>query len=156
MVNIGEKIPFTNVRYQFEDKMNVKFEMAESFQHGRNLIYFFPAAFTGVCTASSCQLRNDIKEFEQLNANLFGISTDSPFVLREFAKSNELNYPLLSDWNREAIDSFGVRDDLFAGGLRGFAKRSLFLIEDGVIKFKWVAENPGNYPPFDEVIKMLN
>ena len=58
---------------------------------------------------------------------------------------------MLSDWQKEAIDAFGVRDDDFGASLGCIAKRSMFLIKDRKIAYKWVGEHPGVYPPFDEL-----
>ena len=66
-----------------------------------------------------------------------------------------LTYPLLSDWNKEGIQAFQIEDNNFGRGLVGFAKRSLFVIKDKVITYKWVAENPGEYPPFSDLKGIL-
>ena len=70
-------------------------------------------------------------------------------------KQNELNYPLLSDFNKELISKFGIVDDDFVG-FKGVAKRSLFLVKDKKIAYKWVADVPTDYPPFDDLKEALN
>lgn len=155
MVEIGDLAPNAKVKMTTNDQVNAEVNLHDLYGEKNTVLYFFPAAFTGVCTKSSCQLRDDLKEFEELNANIYGLSTDMPFSQKVFREQNNINYPLLSDWNKEAIKSFGSIDDSFAGGLMGVAKRSLFLISENKIKFKWIAETPGTYPPFDELKQIL-
>ena len=64
------------------------------------IFYFFPAAFTGVCTKSSCALNDDIKEFEKFECQIYGISVDLPFSLVSFMNKNNISYPLISDFNK--------------------------------------------------------
>ena len=114
------------------------------------IFYFFPAAFTGVCTKSSCALNDDIKEFEKFECQIYGISVDLPFSLVSFMKKNNISYPLISDFNKEMIISFQIKDNSFYN-LNGVAKRSIFVIHNGKITYEWIAENPGIYPPFDDL-----
>ena len=154
MVNIGDTAPSAIGRQTFQDDVNSEFHLDEAYEKGMTILYFFPAAFTGVCTRSSCELRDDLAEFSELGAKIYGISTDMPFSHNVFAEMNNINYPLLSDWNKDIIEAYGIRDDNF-GGMRGVAKRSLFLINDKKIVFKWIGEHPGKYPPFDELKQQL-
>lgn len=154
MVTIGDIAPSVTGRLTYQDQINSEFQLKEAFNEGMTVLYFFPAAFTGVCTKSSCELRDDLTEFKELGTSIYGISADMPFSHKIFAEKNNINYPLISDWNREIIDAYGVRDDNF-GGLKGVPKRSLFLISDGKITFKWIAEHPGRYPPFDDLKQQL-
>lgn len=151
MVEVNSDAPSVKLKLVDQDRTNHDFELKDAYSKGSTVLYFFPAAFTGVCTKSSCELSNDLKQFSDMNTQIFGLSTDSPFTLKKFREENQLNYPLLSDWNREAIKAFEIVDDNFAGGLKGVAKRSLFAIKNGKITFQWIAETPGNYPPFEEL-----
>ena len=156
MVELGDTAPTAAVwRTNPDGEAEKQFELKNAYADGATVLYFFPAAFTGVCTSSSCDLRDQFKDFAELNAKLFGVSVDLPFSQGVFMKQNELNYPLLSDFNKELIEKFGVMDENFVG-FKGAAKRSLFLIKDGKIAFKWVANVPSDYPPFDELKSVLN
>ncbi len=154
MVNIGDNAPAVKLKLTDKDRINEEFDLADAYKQGKTVLYFFPAAFTGVCTESACQLRNDLDEFAKLDAHIYSVSVDMPFTHKKFVELNDLNYPVLSDFNKEAINAFDIVDNSFAG-FRGVSKRSLFLIDDGIIKYKWVAESPGNFPPFDELKKVL-
>lgn len=115
------------------------------------VLAFFPGAFTSVCTKEMCTFRDSMARFNQVNAQVLGISVDSPFSQKAFAEANNLNFPLLSDFNKEAIKAYGVvLSDL--RGLRELAQRAVFVLDrDGVVRYKWVAEVPSQEPPYEEV-----
>ena len=116
------------------------------------VLAFFPAAFTGVCTKEMCRFRDDLGRFSSLRAQVVGISADTPFVQAEFARQNNLTFPLLSDFNHQAMKAYGVYDDNFIGLLDGIAKRSVFVLDrTGKVVYAWVSDNPGVEPPYDEV-----
>lgn len=117
------------------------------------VLAFFPGAFTGVCTTEMCQFRDRAQAFNDLNAQVYGISVDGPFAQKKWADDNNLNFPLLSDFNRQAITAYGVALPNLAG-LQGYtvAQRAIFIIDpQGTIRYKWVAESPLNEPDYDEV-----
>ncbi len=150
MVEINDPAPTAKLWKTTSDGFDREFDLKDAYDEGITVLYFFPAAFTGVCTESNCQLRDDMDEFAALDAKLFGVSVDLPFSQQKFHELNNLNYPLLSDFNKVLIEGFGIVDNNFAG-FKGVAKRSLFGVKDGKVIYKWVAESPGNFPPFDEL-----
>lgn len=125
---------------------------------GKNVVLaFYPGAFTGVCTKEMCNFRDSLAKFSNLNAQVIGISVDAPFSNKAFADQNKLNFPLLSDFNRQVVRIYDVYHDNFAG-LVGYtaAKRSVFVLDkQGVVRHKWVSENPGVEPNYDEVLKAV-
>lgn len=151
-VNIGQKAPdFTLVD---SDKNPHKL----SDYKGKNVVLlFFPAAFTGVCTKEMCQTRDEIALYNNMNATVFGISVDLPFSLGKFKELNNINFTLLSDFNKEAINAFGVSYEEWIVGLKGVAKRSSFVIDkEGNVQFAQVLEKAGDYPDFEGVKKALS
>lgn len=117
------------------------------------VLAFFPAAFTGVCEKEMCSFRDSLAALNDLNATVLGVSVDAPFSNAAFAEKNQLNFPLLSDYNREAVKAFGITHDDFAG-MPGYtaAKRSVFVIDPaGKITYAWVGPNPGVEPNYEEV-----
>jgi peroxiredoxin len=129
----------------------------ESFKGKRLVIAFVPGAFTSVCTKEMCTLRDGITEFNDLDAQVVGVSVDPPFSLAAWGEQNGITFPLLSDYAREAVRAFGVGHDDFAG-LPGYtaAKRSVFVLDrDGTVRYAWVAPNPGVEPNYDEVRKAV-
>jgi glutaredoxin-dependent peroxiredoxin len=131
------------------DKMAVRL----SEQKGNNvLLLFFPFAFSSVCTAELCSMRDSLKTYEQLNANIFGISVDSLYSLKKFKEEQHLNFPLLSDFNKEASIAYDCLYENFSYGMRGVSKRSAFIIDmDGIVQYAEVLENAGTQPDFEAI-----
>lgn len=121
------------------------------------VLAFFPGAYTGVCDTEMCSFRDNMDSFNNLNATVFGISVDSPWANGAFSKEYSLNFELLSDYNRDVIKQYDVTFEGL-GGLEGYesSNRAVIIIDsEGVIKYKWVAENPGIEPNYDEVINTI-
>ena len=117
------------------------------------VLAFFPAAFTGVCEKELCTFRDALASFNELSAKVFGVAVDAPFANAAFAEKNGLNFEVLSDYSRSAVKAYDIAHDDFAG-LDGYtaAKRSVFVIDgEGVIRYRWVAPNPGVEPDYDAV-----
>ena len=115
------------------------------------VILFFPLSFSSVCSDEFCTIRDDWKAWTDLNAKVYGISVDSPFVTQKFRELENLPFPLLSDFNREVATQFdALHEDLF--GLKGVAKRSAFVIDrEGTIVYASVSEDPGVMVDFDAI-----
>jgi peroxiredoxin len=125
---------------------------------GKNVVLaFFPGAFTGTCTTEMCALRDRMNRFNSLNAQVLGISVDPPFSQKVWAENNGLNFPVLSDFNRQAVNLYGIPlQDL--AGMEGYvaAKRAVFVLDKGgVVRYKWEAPAPGNEPLYDEIEEAL-
>jgi peroxiredoxin len=121
-------------------------------QRGSNvLLLFFPFAFSSVCTSEMCSMRDHLKTYEELNAKTFGISVDSLYSLKKF-KEDQLNFPLLSDFNKEVSKAFGCLYDTFSYGMKGVSKRSAFIInKDGIVQYAEVLENSAEQPDFEAI-----
>ena len=126
---------------------------------GKNVVLaFYPGAFTGVCTTEMCTFRDRFDSLNSMNAQVIGVSVDGIFAQKAFSDANNLNFPLLSDFNRETVEAYGVALPNFAG-MEGYtaSERAVFVIDkDGVIRFKWVGENPGVEPDYDEVQRQVD
>ncbi len=122
------------------------------FKGKKVVILFFPMAFTSVCTAELCQTRDDIAYYSGLNAEVLGISVDSPFTLKKFKEEQNLPFHLLSDFNKTASKTYGSFYQHWILGLDGVSKRSAFVInEAGEIVYAEVLENAGNTPNFEAI-----
>ncbi len=123
------------------------------FRGGKVVLVFFPGAFTGVCTAEMCAFRDALANFNDLGAKVVGICVDSPFANGVFVAQNSLNFPILSDYKRSAVDAYGIAFDNFAG-MDGYvaANRAVFVVDaDGTVTYEWYAPNLGTEPNYDEV-----
>ena len=120
------------------------------------LLLFFPLAFTGVCTKELCSVRDNIAAYNNINAKVLGISVDSPQTLARFKEEQHLNFPLLSDFNKEASEAYGCIYDSFIGWMKGVSKRSAFIIDkEGTIQYAEVLENAGELPNFEKINEKL-
>lgn len=154
MVELGERAPvFALPATDGEEITEVKLE--EELGKGNVVLAFFPLAFSPVCTEELCEFRDSMAAFNALDAKVFGISVDSPFALKEFARQNGLQFVLLSDFNKEVSQAYGVLHEELMG-LRGVAKRSVFIIDkDGIVRYKWVSDDPTVKPDLREVAQAL-
>ena len=152
MSNLNETAPNFNL------KNTEKNDIALSSYKGKTVVLaFYPGAFTGVCDTEMCSLRDSMSSFNDLNATVLGISVDSPWANAEFAKKYEINFNLLSDYNRDVSKAY---DMIFngLGGLEGYecSNRGVLIIDgEGLIQYRWVAENPGVEPNYSEIIEKV-
>lgn len=127
------------------------------FLRKKTVLVFYPGAFTGVCTKELCTIRDSLAAFGTLDAQVVGVSVDSPFANRGFAEANKLSFPLLSDFTRAVSKQYaGLVEDF--SGLKGYtaAKRSVFILDaQGVVQYAWITDDPGVEPPYEEVKKAL-
>ena len=121
------------------------------------VIHFFPLAFTGTCTTQLCTMRDSFGYYEGMNAAVVGISIDSPFTLAKFKEVESYQFPLLSDFNKEASQAYGAFYDEFVFNLKGVSKRAAFVIdEEGKVSYAEVLENAGDLPNFEEIRKVVS
>jgi len=146
-LKVGDPVPHAQV---FDRELN-PVDLA-TYGRGRPLvILFFPGSFTSVCEKELCTFRDQMRLYNEVGAEVVGISVDTPFCQAAFAEKNGITYPLLSDFNKEAIRAFGVVLPELKG-LKELAQRAAFVVDgEGVVRWAWVAENPGLEPPYDEV-----
>ena len=125
---------------------------------GKNLVVlFFPMAFTSVCTTELCSMRDTLGDYNKMNADVVAISVDSPFTLDKFKQEQNLNFPLPSDFNKEASAAYGSMYENFVFGLKGVSKRSAFVIDkNGIVQYAEVLENAGEVPDFKAVQHALS
>jgi peroxiredoxin len=121
------------------------------------VLAFYPGAFTGVCTKELCTFRDSLSALGSLNAQVVGISVDSPYANKAFADQNKITFPLLSDHSREVSRKYaGVYEDF--GGISGYsaAKRAIYVLDPkGSVRYSWITENPGVEPDYEAIKKAL-
>lgn len=89
------------------------------------VILFFPLAFTRTCTTELCSMRDELGWYQALNARILAISVDSPQTLAAFKQSQQYNFPLLSDFNKEMIRAYGTIYEEFGLGMRELQSEAL-------------------------------
>jgi len=149
-VDVGSKAPdFTLMNH---DRQPVTL----SAQRGHPVVLaFFPAAFSSVCQKELCTFRDELAKLNQAQAQVYGISVDTFFALKAFHAEQKLNFPLLSDFNKQVIRDYGVfNEDMI--GLKGIAKRAVFVIDaDGVVRYRQVLEDARQEPDYERVLSKI-
>ncbi|MFL2962165.1 MAG: redoxin domain-containing protein [Candidatus Poseidoniaceae archaeon] len=149
MVKIGDTAP------AFTLKNTGKSDVTLADYIGQTVVLaFYPGAFTGVCDKEMCAFQDNLAKLNDSNSTVLGISVDSPWANAEFARKYNLEFDLLSDLDREVVNSY---DAAFVGlgGIDGYvcANRVVIVIDKaGVVQHRWVAENPGVEPDYDAVV----
>ena len=130
-----------------------KEQVSLSSYRGKNVILvFYPAAFTGVCKAEVCSFQNAIQRLNNANAEVIGISADSPFANQAFKEANGLQFPLLTDLNLETIKKYDVLfNDFGIPGLTRSERATFILDANGVIQYVQVTPKPSVEPNYDEI-----
>jgi glutaredoxin-dependent peroxiredoxin len=125
-------------------------------QRGRPVVLaFFPAAFSSVCTKELCTFRDSLGRLNEANAQVYGISVDTFFTLKAFHDQQQFAFPLLSDFNKQAIREYGVFNEDMVG-LKGLAKRAVFVIDrDGVIRHREILDDARREPDYGRVFAAL-
>jgi peroxiredoxin len=151
-VNKGDKAP------TFKLVSSERKEVSLDDYKGKNVVLlFFPMAFTSVCTTELCSMRDNLADYNQLNTEVVGISVDSPFTLNKFKLEQNLNFPLLSDFNKEASPAYGAFYENFMLGLKGVSKRAAFVVDkSGIVQYAQVLENAGDLPDFNAIKQTIS
>jgi len=150
-IEIGQQAPDFTLYDSAKNKITL------SDQRGQNvLLLFFPLAFTSTCTAELCSVRDNISFYSNVNAKVFGISVDSLHTLAKYKAEQNLNFSLLSDFNKEVSTAYGSIYEIFSYNMKGVSKRSAFVIDKiGVTRYAEVLENASEQPNFKNIALIL-
>lgn len=151
MIRVGDRAP----TFSLAAAPGEFVDLADHLGSDRIVLLFYPLAFSGVCTAELCAIRDSWDRYAALDARVFGISVDSPFATSRFRESEALPFPLLSDFNKEVSAAYGVLETN-AFGMVGIARRSVFVIgTDGIVHYAWAAEDDGIEPDYEAMIRAV-
>jgi peroxiredoxin len=146
-LNKGDQAPA--FRLVSSDKQEVSLD---DYQGKNVVLLFFPLAFTSVCTTQLCTMRDSLADYNQLNTEVVGISVDSPFTLNRYKQDQQLNFTLLSDFNKEASQAYGAFYESFMLGLKGVSKRAAFVVDQhGKVQYAEVLERAADLPDFQAI-----
>jgi peroxiredoxin len=149
-IAVGSKAPdFTLKSKNASGLVDVK--LSENFGKKNTVLLFFPLAFTGVCTAELCDISGGLQGFADLNADVVGISIDSPFAQEAWAQKEKITVKLVSDLNKEVTNAYDV---LFKGlaGIGDSSARAAFVIDKaGVVQYAEQTPTPKDLPNFEAV-----
>ena len=150
-IEVGQPAP----EFTLYDSTKNKITLSD--MKGENvLLLFFPLAFTSTCTAELCSIRDNISFYNNVNAKVFGISVDSLHTLAKYKSDQNLNFTLLSDFNKDVSSLYGSLYEMFGYNMKGVSKRSAFVIDkDGIVRYAEVLENAGEQPNFKNITLIL-
>jgi peroxiredoxin len=151
-IEVGDKAP----DFTLAD-VDLKPKSLKEFMGQKIVLAFFVGAFTSTCTKEMCEFRDSMARLIDLNAQVIGISVNDPFSNKAFTEKNRLPFPILSDYKREVIKTYGLESPNFAG-LKGYtvAKRSIFILDqNGIVRYVWISENPAVEPNYQEIQNVL-
>jgi Peroxiredoxin len=151
MVSTGDSAPDISATVANGDVE--PFELSDHLGDGPVVLAFFPGAFTPPCSNEMVALQDHLADFEAAGATLLGVSADSAFSQNAFREEHGIEFDLVSDMGREAIDAYGLEIDIGDLGLHGIANRAVFVVDDdGEVAYSWVADDPTNEPDYEELL----
>lgn len=119
------------------------------------VLLFFPFAFTGVCTQEFCDITAGLSRYSDLNADVIGVSVDSPFAQDAWAKKEKITIKLASDLNKTVVRAYDVLTPNLAD-IGDAAARAAFVIgKDGVIYYSEQTPTPKELPNFEAIDTIL-
>jgi len=120
------------------------------------VLLFYPLAFSSTCTKELCYVRDNMSLFNNVDAQVLGISVDSLYTLAKFKEEQGFNFPLLSDFNKEVSKLYNALYDEFSYNMKGVSKRASFVIDrEGIVRYEQVLEKAGDLPDFEAIQKTL-
>lgn len=149
-IAVGTKAPdFTLKQKTASGLVDVK--LSANFGQKNTVILFFPLAFTGVCTQELCDITAGLGQYSGLNADVIGISVDSPFAQEAWANQHKIGIRIASDLNKETTKAYGVLFPMLAG-IGDTSARAAFVVgKDGVVHYAEQTATPKDLPNFDAV-----
>ena len=151
MVSTGDSAP--DISATIANGEVEAFELSEHLGDGPVVLAFFPGAFTPPCSNEMVAFQEHLGDFEAAGATILGVSADSAFSQNAFREEHGLEFDLVSDMSREAIQAYGLEIDIDDLGLHGIANRAVFVLDDdGEVTYTWVADDPTNEPDYEAVL----
>jgi len=150
-VDVGSNAP----DFTLMDQDRQPVTLSHAVKNGPVVLAFFPAAFSSTCQTEMCTFRDSMTALGASKGQVLGVSTDTFFALKAWGDQQKFGFPLLSDYNKEVIRSYGVvNPDMI--GLKDIAKRSVFVIDQkGVVRHKEVLDDARNEPDYSRVTAVL-
>ena len=149
-ISVGTKAPDFNLKSkQASGLADVK--LSNNFGKKNTVLLFFPLAFTSVCTKEMCDLTAGLGAYTSLNADVIGVSVDSPFTQEAWAKTNNIQVKLASDLNKTVTKAYDVLFPMLAGVGDTSARAAFVIDKNGVVQYSEQTATPKELPNFDAV-----
>lgn len=133
----------------------VDVKLSNNFGQKNTVILFFPLAFTGVCTSEMCDVTAGLSAYAGMNADVIGISVDSPFAQEAWAKQHNIGITLASDLNKATTKAYDVVFPMLAGVGDTSARAAFVVDKNGVIQYAEQTPTPKDLPNFNAVKEVL-
>jgi glutaredoxin-dependent peroxiredoxin len=154
-IAVGAKAPEFNLKSKQASGL-VDVKLSDNLGRKNTVLLFFPAAFTSVCTQEMCDISAGLNAFSGLNAEVVGISVDTPFAQEAWAQKEKINITLASDLNKETTKAYDVLFPMLAG-IGDTAARAAFVIDkNGVVQYSERTPTPKDLPNFDKIRETLS
>ena len=146
-LSVGSKAPSFTLKSKTADGLK-----DVSLAAGKNtVLLFFPLAFTGVCTAELCDITAGLSSYSDLNAEVIGISVDSPFAQEAWAQKEKIGITLVSDLNKATTKAYDVVFPMLAGVGDTSARAAFVIDKGGVVQYSEQTATPKDLPNFTAV-----
>lgn len=147
---VGSKAPDFKLKQKTASGL-VDVQLSANFGHKNTVLLFVPLAFTGVCTQELCDITAGLGQYNSLNAEVIGISVDSPFAQEAWANQNKISIRLASDLNKSVTKAYDVLFPNLAD-IGDTSARAAFVIDKaGVIQYAEKTATPKDLPNFEAI-----
>ncbi len=148
-LSVGTKAPDFTLKSKSPADVEVK--LSNNFGKKNTVLLFFPLAFTGVCTTELCDVTAGLSAYAGMNADVIGISVDSPFAQAAWAQKEKIGITLASDLNKTTTKAYDVLFPMLAGVGDTSARAAFVIDKSGVIQYSEQTATPKDLPNFDAV-----
>ena len=149
-ISVGSKAPDFNLKSKQASGL-VDVKLSNNFGKKNTVVLFFPLAFTSVCTKEMCDITAGLNAYSGMNADVIGVSVDSPFAPEAWAQKEKIGITLASDLNKETTKQYGVVFPMLAG-VGDTAARAAFVIDkQGTIQYSERTPTPKDLPDFNAI-----
>jgi peroxiredoxin len=153
-IPVGSKAPDFTLKSRKGGAL-VDVKLADTVGQKNTVVLFFPLAFTGVCTTEMCDLTAGLSAYAQLNAEVIGISVDSPFAQEAWAAKEKIGITLASDLNKEVTKKYDVVFPMLAGVGDTSARAAFVIDKNGVVQYSEQTPTPKDLPNFNAIKEVL-
>ena len=154
MLTTGDTAPTFSATVGTSD--HKPFDLDDHLGDGPVVLAFFPGAFTPPCTNEMVALQDRLDRFRDAGATVLGVSADSPFSLGAFREEHGIEFDLVSNMGRDAIQAYDLEISIEELGLHGVANRAVYVVdENGTVTYGWVADDPTNEPDYESILNVV-
>lgn len=152
-IAVGTKAPDFTLKSKSPVDADVK--LSNNFGQKNTVLLFFPLAFTGVCTSEMCDVTAGLNAYKDLNADVIGISVDSPFAQAAWAQKEKIGITLVSDLNKTTTKAYDVVFPMLAGVGDTSARAAFVIDKNGVVQYAEQTPTPKDLPNFAKIKETL-